>query len=484
MRRVSRRPRAEVASSDPAVKVTSAALAVLLVISVIGGGSSQEPGGSLVAVMLALPCIAWATFRLMRTGPDLATSAWLALAVVLVALPVAQLLSMPAALAASAGRTALAADLTAFGVAMPTRWSLAPQATRVAMFAMLPPVALFLLCLALPGPLQRRVVPLLLALALASLVLGIVQLGAPQESVLNPFPQWQPALGGFFASPNHQATLLVVAAVFAAATLGAALRARMAGERAHAAPALGAAFMLLLTLVALPLTGSRAGVVIVVVACAAVVALQWSAGGGAARRWLVLGASLLVLAGSWAAAGWMQVDAVDEIRAPLRHATTHIAAQFAPLGSGVGSFVPMFEQHAPEVFIGEAYVNHAHNEYLQWWLEAGVPALLAMLLAALARAASARALWQLPPHARDTGVAAIVALLAVLAHSVVDYPLRTPALLAVAAVLAGLVAGQGWTRRAAGTHVAFRAGESGHTPGQATDARVSMPRLPVPAHQG
>ncbi|MCR6702433.1 MAG: O-antigen ligase family protein [Dokdonella sp.] len=88
------------------------------------------------------------------------------------------------------------------------------------------------------------------------------------------------------------------------------------------------------------------------------------------------------------------------------------------------------------------YVNHAHNEYLQWWLEAGVPALVAMALAAVALALTARGLALRRAAQRADGVAALIALLAILAHSTVDYPLRTPALLAVAAALAGMAAAE------------------------------------------
>lgn len=53
-----------------------------------------------------------------------------------------------------------------------------------------------------------------------------------------------------------------------------------------------------------------------------------------------------------------------------------------------------------------------------------------------------RGLLRQPAHLRGLGVTALVALTAVLMHSLVDYPLRTPAMLAVAAALAGIAAAQ------------------------------------------
>ncbi|HST45121.1 MAG TPA: O-antigen ligase family protein [Luteimonas sp.] len=461
-------------------RIKLSALAVLLTVAVVGGGSSQESGmGPFVASLLALPAIAWASHLLLRQGVSMPGWLWLALAVVLLAIPAVQLMHVPTGMATVAGREELAADLAAFGAEAPSRWSLAPAATGAALFALLAPLGIFLLCMALPATLRPWVAGLVVLLALASLVLGIVQLGAPQESVLNPFPQWQPAMGGFFANPNHQATLLVVAAVFATSHAMGALQAARQQPPARAGVTLGAVFMLPLSLVALPLTGSRAGVIILVLACAAVVALQWPAVRWAVTGRVLLGLAVVALAGSaWAAARWMQVDAVDELRAPMREATAAIASRFAPLGSGVGSYVPVFEQAAPPRFLMGNYINHAHNEYLQWWLEAGAAALLAMGLAVAALGASALRIWRLPRHARGPGIAALVSLLAIGAHSFVDYPLRTPAMLAVAAVLAGMAAGQ---KR---THVPSWGHESGHTRASTGGRSVDISPPPAPAAQG
>ena len=102
----------------------------------------------------------------------------------------------------------------------------------------------------------------------------------------------------------------------------------------------------------------------------------------------------------------------------------------------------MFEQEAPRELLMASYVNHAHNEYAQWWFAAGVPSVIAMALGAVALASTLHGLLRQPAHLRGLGVTALVALGAILAHSLVDYPLRTPAMLAVAAALAGLAAAQ------------------------------------------
>ncbi|MGY1529595.1 O-antigen ligase family protein [Luteimonas sp. A649] len=431
---------------DLQARMGLAAACVLVALCVMTGGSSQESsGGDFVAQLLALPLLAWAGWRLLRRPGSPVHGAWLAFAVALVAIPLLQAV-LPASVAGGAGRAALAGDLAQFGAQAPAHWSLAPAATRAALFHLLPALAVFAMVLSLPHAAQRRVVQLVVVLAMASLLLGIAQLGAPPESALNPYPQWKPAMNGFFANPNHQATLLVVAATLACSRLAMAIGAWPQDRPHRVVHAVVAALVMLLAAVALPLTGSRAGVILIILASALVVAAHWPAWRGGTRSRMALAATLGVAAlALFLALRWMQVDAVDELRAPLRAVTGDIAARFAPMGAGVGSYVPVFEQEAPRDLLMGNYVNHAHNEYSQWWLEAGVPAILAMLLGAAALALTLHGLLKQSAHARGLGMTALVALGAVLAHSVVDYPLRTPALLAVAAALAAIAASQAAT---------------------------------------
>ncbi len=432
---------------DPGARVGLLAVGALLALCVVTGGSSQEAGpGVFAAQLLSLPLLAWAGWRLLGrpTAPSTAwpAVAWGAFALLLVTIPLLQAV-LPAEVAGGEGRAALAADLAQFGAAAPARWSLSPAASLAGAFHLLPALAIFAMTLSLPRAAQRRLAQLLIALAIASLLLGIAQLGAPQESALNPYPQWAPAMNGFFANPNHQATLLVVAATLACARLAMVLGAWPPGRPLRIMHGTVAALVMLLAAVALPLTGSRAGVVLLILACALVVLAHWPAWRGGARSRAVLVASMAVAAlALFLSLRWMQVEAIDELRGPLRALTGEIAARYAPMGAGIGSYVPLFEQEAPRELLMANYVNHAHNEYAQWWFAAGMPAVLAMVLGAVALASTLHGLLRQPANLRGLGVTALVALGAILAHSLVDYPLRTPAMLAVAAALASLAAAQ------------------------------------------
>ena len=432
--------------THPNARINFAGVAVLLTLAVFTGGSSQESGtGVLILQFAALPALAWLAWQHLQGRARAWPWQWTAFAAALLAIPLLQLLPLPQSIASiGEARALLQADLAAAGAPAATRATLDPAATRASLHALLPALAVFGLVLALPPHMHRRLAWCIAGLAMASLLLGILQLGAPQESPLNPYPQWRPAMNGFFANPNHQATLLVVAAVLAAGWLfyrspSAQSSAHSGGRRAVGMVA--AAAVVVLAIGALPLTGSRAGVIIFILAVAAVVASQgWRLRGKRPRRVLVAGSAAVAGLGVLAAMRWMRVDAAQELRQPLRQATLEVAGAHAPLGSGAGTFVPVFEQATSAELLMANYVNHAHSESAQWLLEAGGLALPAMALAAIAGLFVARALLRLPPHARMPGLCAPVALPAIAAHSAVDYPLRTPAMLTIAATLAGLLA--------------------------------------------
>lgn len=441
------------------MKLLFPAIAVLLVLTFLTGGGSNDRGpGDVAAQLLALPVLAASLWVLLQAPFDRRLGWPLGVAALIVLTVALQPVLAPAgAWQGNATRAALLADLVAAGVdPSHLSWSLTPWASERSLWSLLPALALFTGAFTLDARQRRALVLWVIALVLASLVLAYLQLGAPQDSLLNPFPQWAPALNGVFANPNHQATAIGVALVLLLAVALQGLR-RRHGDDALApgrwvALALAGVFLL----VSLPLTGSRAMVLLAIPALLAVplldgsfVRLLRSSRWPRPLVWLSTAAALGTAAAVvWAGLQWMRVDAMDEARGALAQATAQLGGQLAPWGSGVGSFVPWFEQAASDRFLASEYINHAHNEYVQWWLESGVMGLGA-LLATLALLA-----WHVPRSGQDRSADAVavgswVAVVLVLAHSAVDYPLRTPSMMAVTALLAGMAMAARLSRRAA-----------------------------------
>jgi O-antigen ligase len=98
------------------------------------------------------------------------------------------------------------------------------------------------------------------------------------------------------------------------------------------------------------------------------------------------------------------------------------ARDFFPVGSGVGSFERVFQAVEPLTLVGPTYFNHAHNEYLELWLETGLAGAGLLALFCLWLAPSAWRAWR---GGDDCARAASLAIPLLMAASIVDYPLRT-----------------------------------------------------------
>lgn len=426
-----------------------ATLYIFLVLVFVTGGSSQEHGWTDVAMQLfALPILAIAVWRICELPRSRVRTLGLVAMAAIALLPWLQLLPLSQSLWNLApARQSLGNDLATAGVAgVANTWSLTPAATLRSALSLLPALAIFAAVLGVDTTTQRRLLMLCVALPVASLILGFLQLGAPQDSLLNPYPEWVPAMGGTFANQNHQGTAMLIGLgiclAFAVGAFGA--RNETTGRPRNPWPAIIVGGTLLL---GLPLTNSRAAVVIgvlMLVAAPLAMAVSRLRRSGQSRRGiaaLLLAAGLAAL-GLSAAMGWMKVDELEEIRWIIRQATVALATAHLPWGSGIGSFVPVFQQAFPDSLLMPSYINAAHNDYAQVWLEGGVGALLTAVLVFVALAAALMGHWRHDRGDRRLVWSALLGLFAVMAHAAADYALRTPALMVVAALLAATLIAQ------------------------------------------
>lgn len=439
-----------VRATDPFERWGHLAVSVVLALAfVTGGGSSDRGIGDVLTQLLALPLAVWSMLAMGTSSGTGLRRAAVAVSLLIFASLAIQQMPLPEGLWRSiAVRDALATDLHAAGVDDARHlWSLSPLASERGLWSILPALAVFLGALAMPVQQHRGMLLLVVLLSAASLALGFVQLGAPQDSVLNPFPEWAPALNGVFSNPHHQSTALAVSVVIIATLLVFDW-----GRDEIPAMPLWARFSLIalagLLFASLPLTGSRAVLLLALLGLVAVPVVlrrgrHHPAMSAAKARGAKVVLGLLALGVILLAVGWLRFDMAEESRWSVAKATAAMGWAHAPLGAGVGSFIPWFDQAAPAPLIQWEYFNHAHNEYAQWWLESGVLgvvsvlAVIAMLLACYPRRPAAE-----PCADRGVAVAAWLGCILLLLHSVVDYPLRTPALMAVAGLLAGIVVAQ------------------------------------------
>ncbi len=416
---------------------------ILLTACWLGGGvTADDTAIDEWLQLLALPVLLLAVAVLVGDGVSRPVGWGLVVAALVLLLPILQLLPMDGGNAVPA-RQLLRADLASAGVEAAPHWSLAPFATEQGLWALLPALAAFLAAAALTGSQRRRLLQAVLVLLAINVVFAFFQAGLPRDSALRLYQDFDAGFGGLLANTNHQATACIIGMVLA---VGMAAEARLRARRGQAHPHrrwwyLGLAGFFLLMV---PLSTSRAGMAIALPALAIALLLTGTLRLreiGRSRRSTVLAMAVAVLAvvGVQAAMGWMAVDQAEELRHVMAAATFKAGQAQAPLGAGIGAFVPVFAQAAPPQLQLANYVNHAHNEYAQWWLATGWAgmAVLALVLGLLALCG-----WRLMrSEGRSAALAAgcFAAICAVLAHSWADYPLRTLALMSTTGALAGLM---------------------------------------------
>ena len=435
-----------VASASPLSGLSRRAwpwLAAMTLVLLLGGGNwtmplprllAQVVGVAMLIAAIGLPAAVRGDGAVMR----LSTVDRLVLA--LLALFALHMVPLPPWLwSALPGRElAVMADRQVFGAPLWRPLSLNPSATLDSLLMLLPALAVY--CAARLGDEERRRALLagtLLALV-AAMAIGLLQLALP-EGALQFYPRGDYANPvGFFTNRNHQATFLLMALPLAALLPAGAGTSRDGGRS-------GLSLLVGLGLgvaIAVLVTGSRSGAALLPVALVAT-ALGWlgpeqrqvHAGPGWRRWWL----ALAVIAAIGLGLGLLAASGADSLLAVLRRGevaedqrfdfwplVAGAGAAFWPMGSGLGTFLEGYEMHEPLTAVAPLYLNHAHNDYLEIFLEAGIPGLILALVAIAELSALGWRAWRGNGSAtlRQARFAAVALLLPVL-HSLVDYPLRT-----------------------------------------------------------
>lgn len=435
-------------SSIRNVGISHAIIAWLLFIFLTGSGSRDDILSLLVLRPLSVIMGLLALYRM--SWVDVAGNRTLLLLVAAVlALPLLQLVPLPPAAWQKLPQRELIVSID-HAVGLGDVWrplSIAPQRTWNAWFSLFVPlsVVLFLIKLDVAG--RRKVAGGIILIGIISCILGILQLAGGSSSFFYLYDQHTiNSPTGFFANRNHQSAF--IACLFPM-TAYVASQSHHRGERQRLVLAVSVAIALTF-IVLLLISGSRAGIALGFVGLASTpfVFGDWRNARRAEKNRLnsalaiaslLVGISLIVTAAFMRSASLERLFATDpaqEYRAKALQPVLHLMMDYAPLGSGMGTFVEAFSRQEPMVFLSPLYLNHAHFDYLELFITGGVPAALLLLVAALGIArAAARLVW-LPQHRNaviSEGRAALTVIAILALASLVDYPLRTPSLMSILA---------------------------------------------------
>jgi hypothetical protein len=201
-------------------------------------------------------------------------------------------------------------------------------------------------------------------------------------------------------------------------------------------------FALLLGLAGLMLTGSRAGImlgvlVIIVFAHAIVMKMEVEP---QVRMWLVAATvGIAVPVVIWVFINFGQVivnkfatnGLSSNSRMDIQAAVVPMIKEYPVLGAGLGSFPAVFQQYRPASVSADGIIDKAHNSYLEFAAEMGVPAFLVLMVVLV---------WfglQLYNGYRARKERYVIPLLGLMVwlygalFSLVDFPLQIPALAAL-----------------------------------------------------
>lgn len=441
----------------------------LLIAALIAGGGQGWMGESLLALG-GLILIAIALLRVAGNGLDKRRLRWfIGVPLALLILPLLQLLPLPPSIwTRLAGRPDLVSDMIAVG-GIPG-WgsiSLDRLATERVLWSLTVPVGIFMAAMTMNATQRRRVAYLALIVGAVSSLLGLWQVMEGRQSALYFYRFTNPgAAVGFFANRNHLASFLAVLLPVTVGLLSHRVQAANSAQRDPLVWLLTACMIVLI--VGVSATTSRAGLLLMMLSVMAAGLV-----GGSTRNWrghheirpwiriavavavvFMLQSSLLALLSR------LQADPLEDYRWAIAPRVLHGADSAWGVGFGLGTFVQAYDEIGDVAAERPEYLNHAHNDYIELWMEGGVPALL--LVGGLAVVwmrsgwiliARRTAVGNTVVHDRGLEAAAWLALLLLAVHSIVDYPLRTLALASMALLMAAVVlAGAGQEEEEAQVH--------------------------------
>lgn len=418
-------------------------LALCVILLLAGGASRADISGQ--PVVRAVSGVALAVLILFGRRIEIGVARPpLALLLAAIALPLAQLVPLPPSLWQSLPmRTIFEQALTGEQPWRPL--SIVPDATINAAGSLLVPLAVLLLLAALRPEERDRLPGLLLSLVVGSMLIGVLQLSG--SGLDNPFINESAGqVSGSFANRNHFAVFMAIGCLLTPLW-------PFAGHRHPRWRGPVAFVLLILFLLVILASGSRAGML---VGGFALVLGLWLARNELRRsfrsapRWvppaLLTGVILTLVAFVFVSVSadraesisrTVSLDATGDIRARALPTVISSVQSYFPAGSGFGSFDPVFRIHEPFDLLRPTYLNHAHNDFLEIVMEGGLPGLLLLL---------AGVIWWLVASVRvfrhSSGREALLGRLGssmiglLLIAGIVDYPSRTPMMMATLVIAA------------------------------------------------
>src|ERR1700722_4488311 len=445
----------------------------LLAALLLGGGTRGGFLSDALLQLLAIPLLLLSASRLgdlfWHSRAKLRQVRWeIAFCLAIVLVPLLQLVPLPPALwTLLPHRAPLIASFDGLGHGLSGNglpWlpiSVSPNATWLSVAALLTTLAVFFGTILL-GYRERRLLSLAgVAFGIVRAFLALLQIAQGPARRLRFFSATNLSEAvGFFANRNHFAAFLYVVLLFAAVwaiDIGFAVgpwRDHRTFDALSIVAITASILAIVILLAAEAMARSRAGMILTMVSLAGVYGLVLTD-----RRRRTVSATplnfLLAAAGTafilvvqfalYRVLARFNTDPLDDLRLQFARSTIEAAWAYMPFGAGMGTFVPvygMFEK--PQDLFAHVYINHAHDDVLELWLETGIFGIALMAAFAAWFVSRAAKIWRyasVGANAFDRSLAraSTIAVALIVTHSFLDYPLRTAAMTAILAFACGLM---------------------------------------------
>ncbi len=440
------------------------AFTAFMILVFFTGGGSRDDVQSLVVLRplailfgaYALTCVTWKHWK-GRLFPMYVATA-------LLILMIAQSIPLPPSIWTEIpGRKVFAdiADLS--GVEQPWRpLTLSPSRTLNSLFSLAIPISAMMLYLNLDEARRKQAIVVIISLVMISALWAMLQLAGSSRGPLYLYNITNNgAAVGLMANRNHQAMLLVVTIIILGwygASHAPAMRLAVLKLNASIA-----AIFVLVPLVFI--TGSRAGLLLM--APAIIMAMILVYNGRfikesqalrtisrrkkrrlVPRQMILIGFVSAVMIIAVLSIYFSRSQAFDqlfgggqleELRLQLLPTLFKMLSDYFPWGSGFGSFEHVYKIHEPPELLKPTYLNQAHNDWLQFSVEGGLPAIVIGMMALswfVFQLIKALRNWRSSYYSKYAVIMSASAMLIFLGGSIGDYPLRVPSIIAVFAILA------------------------------------------------
>jgi O-antigen ligase len=419
---------------------------LLAVQLVIGPVAAWWPGAEYLSAAAGGAIILAALWRL-RNGLPSRSALWASIILVsAISLLALQIVPLPASLWSNLpGREFVVSTLSA--IDQKPGWmtlSLAPSETVNYLIYSLPAIGAFFACLSLEAKSRKTIFVACVSLAVLSSLIGLAQNAGAASHVLQFYDE--PGMG-FFANRNFQGALLYCSIpAMAALSFG-----EFSKKSIH--PIVISLFsiaFLAIALIGIGSTASRSATLLAMIGVVLTALMVWRRQQQFDKKprfglKLIAFAVIMFAVAQFGLAGLArlaQTDPLSESRSTISVISIQALKDFFPVGSGFGSFVPVYAmREQPDNMLG-GFVNHAHNDWVELVIEGGLPMAVIMAAFVMWLGFACFKAWQNRASEFEDfslrAAAIIIGLL--LIHSLSDYPLRSRALMALFAICCGILA--------------------------------------------